>query len=73
MLKIKQMSEQPDYTAAFRELQDIVTELEKGEVSVDVLSQKVKRAAQLISICKLKLTQTELDVQEVLKELDAPE
>ncbi len=67
------MSEQPDYTAAFRELQDIVTELEKGEVSVDVLSQKVKRAAQLIAVCKLKLTQTELDVQEVLKELDAPE
>lgn len=73
MLKIKQMSEQPDYTAAFSELQDIVTELEKGEVSVDVLSQKVKRAAQLIAICKLKLTQTELDVQEVLKELEAPE
>ena len=67
------MSEQPDYTAAFRELQDIVTKLEKGEVSVDVLSQKVKRAAQLIAVCKLKLTQTELDVQEVLKELDAPE
>lgn len=67
------MSEQPDYTAAFRELQEIVTELEKGEVSVDVLSVKVKRAAQLIAICKLKLTQTELDVQEVLKELDTSE
>lgn len=67
------MSEQPDYTTAFRELQEIVAELEKGEVPVDVLSQKVKRAAQLIAICKLKLTQTELDVQEVLKELDTPE
>ncbi|MGV3767876.1 MAG: exodeoxyribonuclease VII small subunit [Chitinophagaceae bacterium] len=67
------MSEQPDYTTAFRELQEIVAELEKGEVSVDVLSQKVKRAAQLIAVCKLKLTQTELDVQEVLKELDTPE
>lgn len=73
MSKTKSMSEQPDYTAAFRELQEIVMELEKGEVNVDVLSVKVKRAAQLISICKLKLTQTELDVQQVLKELDTSE
>ena len=31
-----------NYTKAFAELQDIVHEIENGEISVDVLSKKVK-------------------------------
>ena len=45
-------------------------EIEQGEISVDELSEKVKRAAQLIKICKLKLATTEEDVNKILKELD---
>lgn len=59
-----------NYTEAFDELQTIVSEIEKGEISVDELSEKVKRAAQLIKICRLKLTTTEEDVNKILKELD---
>jgi exodeoxyribonuclease VII small subunit len=64
------MSENENYTKAFEELQTIVAEIEQGEISVDELSEKVKRAAQLIKICKLKLTTTEEDVNRILKELD---
>lgn len=60
------------YTDAFEELQKIVLEIEQGEISVDELSEKVKRAAALITICKKKLTTTEEDVNQILKELDAP-
>jgi len=59
-----------NYTDSFNELQNIVTEIEKGEISVDELSEKVKRAAELIKICKAKLTSTEEDVSEILKELE---
>jgi exodeoxyribonuclease VII small subunit len=65
------MSENENYTKAFEELQTIVVEIEQGEISVDELSEKVKRAAQLIKICKLKLTTTEEDVNRILKELDS--
>lgn len=58
------------YTAAFDELQEIVNEIEQGEISVDELSAKVKRASVLIKICKTKLTTTEEDVQKILKELE---
>lgn len=58
------------YTAAFEELQEIVNEIEQGEISVDALSAKVKRASVLIKICKTKLTTTEEDVQKILKELE---
>lgn len=59
-----------NYTESLDELQTIVSEIEKGEISVDELSEKVKRAAQLIKICRLKLTTTEEDVNKILKELD---
>lgn len=58
------------YTAAFEELHEIVNEIEQGEISVDELSAKVKRASVLIKICKTKLSTTDEDVQEILKELE---
>ena len=65
------MKEKPGYTEAFEELQEIVSEIERGDISVDELSEKVKRAALLIKICKNKLKATEGDVNAILKELEA--
>lgn len=64
------MNNQPNYAQAFEELQQIVSEIEEGQISVDELSEKVKRAALLINICKAKLFSTEEDVNKILKELD---
>jgi len=65
------MNETPNYTQAFEELQRIVSEIEEGQISVDELSEKVKRAALLIKICQTKLSSTEEDVNKILRELDA--
>ena len=65
------MTQHINYAEAFEELQRIVSEIEQGEISVDELSEKVKRAAFLINICKTKLTTTEADVNKILKELDS--
>lgn len=67
------MSEKLTYTDAFEELQQIVTEIEQGEISVDELSEKVKRASKLIKICRSKLSSTEEDVNEILKDLQDAE
>lgn len=64
------MAEEIKYTEAFDELQQIVSDLEDGEISVDELSIKVKRASELIKICKKKLVSTEEDVNQILKELE---
>ncbi len=64
------MENEITYTAAFDELQQIVADMEDGEITVDDLAVKVKRAAELIKICKLKLTSTEEDVNAILKELE---
>ena len=69
-LLVKNMNKEPIYTEAFSELQSLVTEIERGEISIDSLSEKVKRATILIRICKNKLKETEEDVNKILKELE---
>ena len=64
------MKENPSYDKAFEELQTIVSELEDGEIGVDELSIKVKRASELLKICKSKLSSTEDDIQKILSELE---
>lgn len=64
------MANKISYDKAFEELQKIVSDMEEGEIGVDVLSEKVKRASELIKICKEKLTSTEEDIQKILKDLD---
>lgn len=60
----------PSYATAFSELQQIVTDIEDGEIGVDDLADKVKRAAILIEVCKTKLTSTEADVENILQALE---
>lgn len=63
------MEENLNYTEAFTELQKIVTEIESGNISVDELALKVKKATELIKICRKKLYTTEEDVNKILEEL----
>ena len=62
-----------NYQDAYNELQEIVSEIEAGEIGIDEISQKVKRASELIEVCKAKLFQTEQDVDQILKNLEQPE
>lgn len=66
------MSEQ-NYQQAFEELQQIVSDIEDGQISVDELSDKVSRASTLIKICKAKLTSTEDDVKKILETIEQTE
>ncbi len=40
------------YSAAAAELEEILEEIESGTVDIDVLTQKVERAAALIVLCR---------------------
>lgn len=57
------------YQKAIEELEKIVNEIENEEIAVDELSEKVKRASKLITICKAKLTKTEEEVNKILQEI----
>lgn len=57
------------YTKAKMELEEIVKAIESGNLDVDALTQKVKRASELISLCKKKLTTTDEELQKLLDEI----
>ncbi len=64
------MNEKINYSEAFDELQLLVSEIESGNIPVDQLTKKVKRAAILVKICRDQLTATEEDVNQILRELE---
>ncbi|MBC8436051.1 MAG: exodeoxyribonuclease VII small subunit [Bacteroidetes bacterium] len=62
------MKKEQTYESAYAELKKVVSDLEDETISVDTLSEKVKRAKVLIRFCREKLVRIE---DEVEKELDA--
>ena len=58
------------YTTAVTKLRQIIEDIERGELDVDVLSAKVKEAGRLISLCKDKLLKADEEVKKILDKLD---
>lgn len=58
------------YTEAVEKLRRIVSDIEQGDLDVDVLSENVKEATRLIQLCKDKLYKVDEEVKKVLEELD---
>ena len=60
------MSKTLSYSTAMAELAAIAAAMENETISVDDLSDKVKRAQELIAFCQDKLKRTDDDVRKVL-------
>lgn len=56
-----------DYKTAKMELEQIITELESEEPDIDTLSEKIKRATELIAFCNQKLRNTEKDINNIFE------
>lgn len=70
-LKVKlQMTEPFNYEAARAELEKILEELEKGEAGIDALAGHVRRAGELIRLCRNKLRETDQEIKKILGEFD---
>ena len=58
------------YRNALTELEAILDELEGDAVDVDVLANRVKRAAELIRFCRQRIAAARLDVEAVVADLE---
>ena len=52
------------------ELEQIISEIETEDVDVDVLAEKVKRAALLVKLCKTRLRNAEEEVKKIMAEIE---
>jgi len=67
-------AEQPDeigYADALAELESILDELDGDEVDVDVLGARVRRASELLRLCRERIAGARFEVEQVVGELEA--
>ena len=58
------------YAEAMRELEEILDELEGDDLDVDVLAVRVRRASELIQVCRARITCAEDDVAKIVTALE---
>ena len=58
------------YTEAMTEVEEILEQIESEELDVDDLAEKVKRVSVLLKTCKDKLTKTNEQVEQILREME---
>ena len=58
------------YAEAMTEVEEILEQIENEELDVDDLAEKVKRVSVLLKTCKDKLTKTNEQVEQILKEME---
>lgn len=57
------------YADALAELEKILSDLERTDVDVDVLAEKVARAAELIRTCRERIGNARLQIDRVVADL----
>ena len=59
--------EEPTYTEAVAEIERILARFRNEEMDVDSLAAEVRRATELIAVCKAKLQKAEEEVNKILE------
>jgi exodeoxyribonuclease VII small subunit len=67
------MSKNISYTDALNELNEISHAIDNESIPLDELAAKVKRASELIAICRAKLRSTEDEVKKIIGEMGSDE
>lgn len=61
------MAKKISFDKAHEELQSILHELQNEETSIDKLSDKLKKAKNLVALCKTKLRTIEEEIEDIDK------
>lgn len=63
----------PSFGAAMSELEAILERIEGEEVDVDRLAEELRRAAELLDLCRGKIRRAETEVTQIVQRLDGDE
>ncbi len=58
------------YAEAMVELETILDELEGDHLDVDVLAERVRRASELLTLCRDRISRAQADVDRIVADLD---
>ena len=60
------MNEELTYESALKQLEETVEKMERGEMNLDAMGKEIKKAQELIKVCKDKLTKTEEEINAII-------
>jgi len=63
------MKNEVTYTEAFAKLEELVAQLEEGDIQLEDLAAKIEQANELIAICEKKLRRTDEEVVSAIGEV----
>jgi len=66
----RQDQKEPTYGKAASRLEEILNQIEEGEVDIDELSGLVQEAAELVSLCRDKIHAAEVQVKTITEQLE---
>jgi exodeoxyribonuclease VII small subunit len=62
------VKKQETYSQAIKRLEEIVRQIDNNEMDIDLLSEKIKEANELILFCSDKLTKVDKEVEKLTGE-----
>jgi exodeoxyribonuclease VII small subunit len=61
------------FRQAMDELEGILERIEGEEIDIDQLATELRRAAQLLDVCRGKIRKAEVEVTQIVQSLEEPE
>jgi exodeoxyribonuclease VII small subunit len=62
------VKKQETYSQAIKRLEEIVRQIDNNEMDIDILSEKIKEANEIILFCSEKLTKVDKEVEKLIIE-----
>jgi len=63
----------PSFREAMDELEGILERIEGEEIDVDRLAEELRRAAELLELCRGKIRRAEVEVTQIVQSIEGPE
>jgi len=61
---------EPSFREAMDELEGILERIEGEEIDIDRLAEELRRAAQLLDLCRGKIRKAEVEVTQIVQSLE---
>ena len=58
------------FSESLAEIEEIVGRIEAEDVDIDLLAEELRRAAELLEVCRAKIRRAEVEVLNVVESLD---
>ena len=66
-------AEELGFSAAMEELETILRRIEGEEIDIDALAEELRRATELLEVCRGKIRKAEVEVTQIVQSLEEDE